>query len=158
MIANATAPGRHYQNAYVTRDLDAAVSRFETAVDLRRQFTTRAKLDVSTPDGPRDLEAKVAFLWVEDLNIELIEPIGGTLDLYSEAMPAGDGLGFHHVCHRVEDWAAARKAVDGSPFPLVLEGGHEALKFLFVDTREWLGHYLELCWMAPEAWKGMGGR
>jgi hypothetical protein len=59
---------------------------------------------------------------------------------------------------RTPDWNALRAEVDRLRRPVVLEGGHDKLKFLYVDARDLVGHYLEYVWMTPEVWASLGGR
>jgi len=81
------------------------------------------------------------------------------LALYRDALPDDDGIRFHHICHRVEDWATFLAQVDRQPYPVAIRGGTPGmLEFLYLDTRAWLGHYIEYVWMLPERWAAMGGR
>ena len=69
--------------------------------------------------------------------------------IYRDALPEGDELKFHHVCHIVDDWAALEAHIAANPFPVVLKGGTPGkLQFCYVDTRPWLGHYTEYMWVA----------
>ncbi len=152
--------GRHYQNAYVTRNLDKAVAHFRNQADIRKIMQFEVPVELWTPRGSGTGVQKLAFIWVEDLNIELIEPRSGdVLAIYRDALPEDDRLAFHHVCHRVDDWDGLAARLAKQPYPVVLKGGTAGmLEFLYLDTREWLGHYLEYVWMAPERWPQMGGR
>jgi hypothetical protein len=40
----------------------------------------------------------------------------------------------------------------------VLERGGDALKFLYLDTRAFLGRYIEYVCVTDERWKRVGGR
>ena len=152
--------GRHYQNAYVTRNVDKAVASFREHADVRTIMEIETPVQVWTPQGEGSGVQKLAFVWVEDLNYELIEPKSGdVLAIYRDALPVGDGLQFHHVCHVVDDWAELEAKVAASPFPVVLKGGTPGLlQFCYTDTRSWLGHYTEYVWMVPDRWAAMGGR
>lgn len=152
--------GRHYQNAYVTRNVDKAVAEFRERAEVRTVLETEVAVEVWTPQGTGTGVQKLAFVWVEDLNYELIEPKSGdVLAIYRDALPDGDGLKFHHVCHVVDDWDALMAKVERQPYPVVLKGGTAGLlQFLYLDTREWLGHYTEYVWMVPDRWAAMGGR
>jgi len=152
--------GRHYQNAYVTRNVDKAVADFKRYADVRALMEIEVPVKVWTPKGEGTGVQKLAFVWVEDLNYELIEPKeGDVLALYRDALPADDRLVFHHVCHVVDDFDALMARVEKQPFPVVLKGGTPGLlEFVYVDTRPWLGHYTEYVWMVPERWTAMGGR
>lgn len=152
--------GRHYQNAYVTRNVDKAVSEFEQRADIRLLMETQVSVNLWTPQGEGVGVQKLAFVWIGDTQIELIQPIDGdVLALYRDALPVDDSLQFHHICHLVNDWEALMARVERQPCPIVLKGGTPGvLEFLYLDTRRWLGHYTEYVWMAPDRWTAMGGR
>jgi hypothetical protein len=150
--------GKHFQNAYVTRNLDSAIERFKSRADIRKLLQFEAAIEVMTAAGPRTCINKLAFIWIEDFQYELIEPGAGTLSLYRDDLPADDSLFFHHVCMRVDKWDDFRARVDRQPLPVAIEGGSDALRFLYLDAREFLGHYLEYVWMTPERWAQVGGR
>lgn len=152
--------GRHYQNAYVTRNVDKAVAQFKDRADIRTLLETQVSVNLWTPKGEGVGVQKLAFVWVGDMQFELIQPIeGDVLSLYRDALPTDDSLKFHHVCQLVDDWDAFMARVDQQPFPVVLKGGTAGmLEFLYLDTREWLGHYTEYVWMVPDRWAAMGGR
>jgi len=152
--------GRHYQNAYVTRNIDQAVAQFKERADIRLLLETEISVTLWTPHGEGIGTQKLAFLWIGDMQIELIQPgQGDVLALYRDALPADDRLRFHHVCHRIDDWDAFLAQVVRQRFPVALKGGTPGmLQFLYLDTRKWLGHYTEYVWMVPERWAAMGGR
>jgi len=151
--------GKHYQNAYVTRNIEKAIEAVKARAKVRKIIQYQGESEVMTPDGPRVQGSKLAFIWVEDLQYELIEPISGNLELYREALPADDAPKFHHICMRVDNWDDFRARVGQQPFPVVIERASDpALKFLYLDARELLGHYLEYTWMTDERWAQVGGR
>ncbi len=150
--------GRHFQNAYVTRNIAGALSKFKTRGDIRKLLQFEVTTDVKTPAGLGKLTSKLAFIWVEDLQYELIEPVSGLDALYRSALPADDSLVFHHTCMRVNDWEDFRARVERQSWPVVIEGGSDALRYLYLDARDLLGHYLEYVWMTDERWAQVGGR
>lgn len=151
--------GHHYQNAYVTRDIEKWVSVFQQRAKVDRILRHEGVTTVMTPNGPASQSSKLAFIWVGDLQYELIQPTGGDVTLYADGLPADDGLSFHHVCMRVPDWDDFRARVDRQPYPIAIEraGTGDALRFLYLDARPFLGHYLEYVWMTDETWARMGG-
>ena len=149
--------GYHYQNAYVTRDVKKGVEAFQQRANVDRVLTYEGSTPVTTPEGAGIQTNKLAFIWVGDLQYELIQPISGSVRVYSDALPADDSLRFHHICMRVADWGEFRARVDRQPYRVVLEGGNELLRFLYLDARPFLGHYLEYTWMTDELWTRMGG-
>jgi len=59
--------GRHYQNAYVTRNLEAAVSELTARADVRSAVTFEAATEVLTGEGRKRQTLKMAFIWAGDL-------------------------------------------------------------------------------------------
>jgi hypothetical protein len=153
----AMIEGFHYQNAYVTRDIEKWIKTFSERAKVDKVMTYEGTTKITTVNGPGEQTNKLAFIWVGDLQYELIQPVGGDVSLYSDALPAGDGLQFHHICMRVPDWDDFRARVNEQPYPVVLEGGSDHLRFLYLDARPFLGHYLEYTWMDDKVWEQMGG-
>jgi Glyoxalase/Bleomycin resistance protein/Dioxygenase superfamily len=150
--------GKHFQNAYVTRNIQRAIEDFKSKANVRTLLTYEGTTDVVTPTGPGTVSSKLAFIWVDDLQYEFIEPVGGTVSLYRDALPGDDSLLFHHICMRVDDWDDFRARVRTQPLEVAIEGGNDALRYLYLDARPILGHYLEYVWMTPERWAQVGGR
>jgi hypothetical protein len=150
--------GKHYQNAYITRNIDKAVTDFQALADVRKLIRYEGTTEVMTPAGRGPQTNKLAFLWVDDLQYEFIEPGPGIVDIYRNELPADDSLKFHHICMRVDDWDEFRARVDKQPLPVVMERGGDTLRFLYLDARKLLGHYLEYVWMNDATWTQMGGR
>jgi hypothetical protein len=149
--------GRHYQNAYVTRNIAKWIAHFQTHANVRKLLTYEGSIEAWTPAGTITQTSKLAFIWVGDLQYELIEPVSGA-SLFSDALPDDDSLQFHHICNRVDDWDGFRARVDEQPYPVVLERGGDELRFLYLDARKFLGHYLEYVWTTDKIWAQMGGR
>ena len=151
--------GLHYQNAYVTRDIDKAVERFTARADVRSVVQFEATTEVQTALGRRPHSLKMAFIWIGDLQYEFLEPVAEAVPMLAPMLPDDDRPRFHHSCARVPDWEDFRRRVDEQPYPVVIEGeGASGLKFLFLDTRDLLGHYLEYTWMTDASWARLGGR
>jgi len=150
--------GRHYQNAYVTRDIDKAVERFTARADVRSVVQFETTNEVQTAAGRRLNHVKLAFVWVGDLQYEFLEPVAEAVPMLASMLPDDDLPRFHHSCARVPDWEDFRRRVDEQPYPVVFEGEGSDLKYLFLDTRDLLGHYLEYTWMTDASWERLGGR
>lgn len=150
--------GQHYQNAYVTRDIKKAMADFQTRADVRIESSYEGEVPVRTPEGMVMMHNRIAFMWVGDLQYELIEPVAGLEHIYAQALPAGDGIAFHHVCMRVRDWNVLKEQLEARALPIAFEGEAGPLRFLYVDARPWCGHFLEYTWMSEEMWVASGGR
>lgn len=147
--------GHHFQNGYVTRDIDKCVAQFRKSAQVDRIDQFGGASTQITVNGPAVLDLKIALIWIGDMHFELIQPVGGAVDLYSDALPADDGMKFHHICMRVSHWGEFRARVDRQPYPVVLEGSDDQARFLYLDTREFLGHYVEYAWVPDDRWKLM---
>ena len=107
--------GQHYQNAYVTRDIDKAVARVTARADVRSVVQFEATTEVLTAAGTMPHTIKLAFIWVGDLQYEFIEPIAEAVPMFSTMLPYDDVPRFHHSCARVPDWDDFRRRVDEQP-------------------------------------------
>jgi hypothetical protein len=151
-----------FQNAYVTRDL----ARAEALISQRHGITDWIHFDpdmdvYTATDGWAPCRVKVALGWVGNLQIELIEAVSGNVRHYLEYLPpnpADFSPRLHHICMRVPDWDAARAEVAERGWPIAYEGQVEGCKFVYIDTRDSLGHYAEYMWMSPELWAASGGK
>jgi hypothetical protein len=151
--------GRHYQNAYVTRNIDKAVAEFTAKADVRTSMQFQVTTEVLTSEGLKEQTVKLAFIWVGDLQYEFIEPVSEAVPVFSSWLPDDDAPKFHHSCSLVDDWDDFRRRVDEQGYPVVFEGAAgTGVKFLYLDARDVIGHYLEFCWMSEEQWKQVGGR
>jgi len=149
----------HYQNAYVTRDLDGALAIFRAQYGFDGFQRIEVSYELSTPAGRGTASVKLALGWIGNLQYELIEPVSGLIDVYRQGLDDRHPLHFHHACMRVPDWAEFRARVDRERLPVAMEGGTPGhLLWLYLDARDTLGHYLEYCWMTPERWALIGGR
>lgn len=147
-----------FQNAYVTRNLDKAVAGLRERHGVADWMLIDFATDVTTPHGEGPVEAKVALAWVGPMQIELIEPLSGLGQIYSDALPADDSLRFHHVGMRVPSQAALRAEAAARRWPVMFQGGGEGYSFTYIDARDTLGHYLEYVELRQDMWEASGGR
>jgi hypothetical protein len=147
--------GYHYQNAYICDDIEVAIELFRKHADIGNVRVMDIAQPVSTPHGMKTVATRLAFIWIGDLQYELIQTVNDETGIYANARSNGGPLRFHHICMRVDDWDGFRARVAAQQLPVVMERANEgdALKFLYVDAREFLGHYLEYTWMSDERWE-----
>lgn len=149
----------HYQNAYITRDLDRAIEVFRTqhGFDAFRSFEISYELKLRGTVGTASI--KLALGWIGNLQYELIQPVSGLVDIYTAELRDASVMQFHHVAMRVLDWDGFRADVDRLKLAVVMEGGTPGLtQWLYIDARETVGHYIEYCYTPPERWAALGGR
>jgi hypothetical protein len=146
----------HYQNAYVTADIDRAVALLEEQFSAAGKAT---RIDITqkfwTPQGEGEGTLKLAFVQVGRLQYELIEPVSGNVAIYKDAVVPGQPMRFHHVAMRTDDIDAVRAESEKHGRKIVLAGEAPGVRFLYADARDTLGHYLEYV-SAPQAfWDAM---
>lgn len=151
--------GHHYQNAYICDDIDAAIAAFATRADIGQVRPFEVEQMLWTPNGIRRVASRIAFIWVGDLQYELIQVVDDQSGIYANFANNGGLMHFHHICMRVPEWEPFRAAIARQDLPVVLERANDGdlLKFLYLDARTFCGHYLEYVWMTDERWLQLGG-
>jgi hypothetical protein len=146
--------GQLYQLGYVCDDIEAGIAQFRGRGMTHEPHVMEVKQTVRTPDGDVEQHIKLCFIWIGDMQFELIQAISDPIGVYANAPSNGGPIRFHQVCFRVDDWADFRARVDKQDLPVVMERdmGEGQLKFLYLDGRAKFGHYLEYTWMTDEAW------
>jgi hypothetical protein len=155
----------HFQNAYVTHNLDKAMEIVSERFGVERFDRFDPDMVVKTQAGHQPLVCRVASYWAGGLNIEIIEPVSGWVDHYAAMLPADrtDAVPrFHHISLRREDEVAMREEIARLGLPLAFEGpvsikvAIPSLIFVYLDGRASLGHFVEFTWKSPEAWTYVG--
>lgn len=149
----------HYQNAYVTHDLEKAKDMLSERYGLKDYIGFEMELPVRTPEGERSLGVKVACAWVGSLQIELIEPVSGAVEPYLPYLPADRSDAtprFHHISLRRDDYDAMQAEIARLGLPFVCEGGIPDLLYTYLDGRSTFGHYVEYVWASEAGWKMIG--
>ena len=150
--------GLHYQNAYICDNIEAGIDLFRGRGLAKEPVIIPVDQLVATPQGPKRQKGRICFIWIGDLQFELIENEIDEAGIYANCVPNGGPLRFHHICFRVNDWADFRARVDQQEFPIAMErdlteaSAPDALKFLYLDARKVFGHYIEYTWMPQAQW------
>lgn len=149
----------HYQNAYVTHDLEWAVDHVSETFGLEDWARFEVEFPVETPEGERLQATKVASAWGGHLQIELIEPVSGYIDPFMAFLPADKSvrsLTFHHFAQRRESLEEIEAEIARMGLPIACKGGIPDLIYTYIDTRPSLGHFSELVWATPAGWEMIG--
>ncbi len=147
--------GTHYQNGYVCDDIEAAIAEFKARGLTKDPMIIPVDQMVDTPDGPKRQKSRISMFMHGGVQYELIEVEIDETGAYANAKDNGGKMRFHHICLRVPDYEAFRKAVDEQDLPLVFErnSGPGALSFAYLDGRKAFGHYLEYTCMPDAVWE-----
>lgn len=148
-----------FQVGYVTRDLDRAIEHSQSTFEAGEFSILDIGLDLDTPEGPQSIQLRVGTAWVQALQIELIEPVGGYVVPYAPFLPqdADDFVPrFHHAAVRRDDLNNMRREIEAMDAPIVFETGGNGISSIFVDARRRIGHHLEFVCATPEGWQLLG--
>jgi hypothetical protein len=145
----------HYQNAYVTHDLDEAMALLRKRFGVGDYIVFEPDMLFKTPLGEKPCRVRAALAWAGGLQIELIQPVSGYIDHYTPYLPPNRSdptPRFHHIAVRRDDLAAMRQEIERLGLPLAFEGAVPGLVFIYLDARQAFGHYFEYVWAEAETW------
>ncbi|MGE0385529.1 MAG: hypothetical protein AB7Q97_12420 [Gammaproteobacteria bacterium] len=143
-----------FQLAYQTRDMAAAKRAMEAHFGVRRWESSPV---LQAASGAFLTDAKT---WVGDIMIQIQEVTrtaqasAGEVTFWDSPAPEpGQLLRLHHVAHMVyedSDWEHVLGEAARNNFRIVFQGQYEdILKYMYLDTRAILGHYLEYIHCLP---------
>ena len=137
--------GRCGQLGYVTNDIDRAIEAFAQGSGVTK-FLRNDGIELTVGEG-KQARCNVAIAITAGMQIEIIQPTGGSDHVYSQIL---DGKGYqlklHHQCHYVdtqEEFDAAKSAIRQAGYPIVIEGVDPAAQYFYADMRKLLGHHVE---------------
>ncbi len=145
---------RHNQIAYVTNDMERALSVFrdDYGVPAFHVFANDTPGLIQSDDA----RLRIALALVGGVEIELIEPQGDTAPLFSAVLSGGGfAIRFHHIACRIDgtlaDYDAHMASIDTAAHPIAWYGAMgDLMRFAYTDERALLGHYVEHVWMRPD--------
>ncbi len=141
------------QVAIVVRDIEAAARKWADVLGMPTPevIITRPGLEVAqTYKGVRSsAQAKLAFFNLGQVQLELIEPMGGD-STWQEALDR-NGEGFHHLAFWVDGMQKSVDFLRGRGIPMVQRGDMGEGQYAYFDAEEELGVTLELLERKREA-------
>lgn len=153
----ATHYANLFQMSYITRDLDAAMAHCKAELGIEHFDTTDAEVEVLSFGKLRPLKIRAAFGNVGRNQLELIEPVSGAIEIYTDEVDLSKHIiNFHHIAIAVRggiaEWRALLAEVreSGDEFAYLFPpepSDDDKLCFAYVDTRKRLGHYTEYLWI-----------
>jgi methylmalonyl-CoA/ethylmalonyl-CoA epimerase len=134
------------QVGIVVRDLDRAVANYYSVYGAgpwsiytygppeMKNATYRGK--------PSDWSALIAFTWVGDRQLEIIQPLKGP-NIYEEFLEKkGDGI--HHIKEWVDDPLKTIEEYRNRGVAMIQSGDFDGSSFYYFDTEPFLGISLEI--------------
>jgi hypothetical protein len=144
--------GKVVQYCYVVADIEAAMETWARDLGAGPFYTLdRFESSRERPDGSQSLTvANIALGQCGEIQIELVQPLGGSQNIFYEVDPKGASA-FHHVAMFAEDIEAAMEDFAAKGSPWWYRGKFGDMKVAFIDCRRSLGFFVELY----QAGKGM---
>jgi catechol 2,3-dioxygenase-like lactoylglutathione lyase family enzyme len=134
------------QVAIVVRDIDKARNAWAHLLGVDVPEVSIAESNSSRPTlykGNRsDAKAKLAFISMENIQIEIIQPLGGKSTWQEFLDNHGEGL--HHIAFLVKDIDGMEKKFESMGNSTVQRGGWDGGAYSYIDGSKNLGCILEL--------------
>jgi methylmalonyl-CoA/ethylmalonyl-CoA epimerase len=134
------------QVGIIVRDIDKARVAWAQMLGVTAPEVSVAESHFSRPTlykgNPSDAKAKLAFFTMDNLQIELIQPLGGksTWQEYLEK----NGEGVHHIAFQVKDIDRVEKEFSSVNMPTIQRGGWDGGAYSYIDSSNEIGCILEL--------------
>lgn len=134
------------QVAVIVKDIDKARNAWAFVLGMPAPAVSVAEGHESRPtlykSKPTDAKCKLAFFRMENLQIELIQPLGGKSTWQEYLDKYGEGI--HHVAFNVKDINGVEKKFETIQMPTVQRGGWDGGAYSYIDASGDLGCILEL--------------
>ncbi len=158
-----SAFGTFHQFAWVTNDMDRSLANFKNVYGIPSFLVMDQSFDAVVGGQKGKMQLRIALTKVDDVEFEVIQPVGGGIDaIYRDALPADGSYAtvFHHFSVMVdgtqEDWERHLAGLHPDrPIYFHHDGDSPGVRFVYTDDRAFLGHYVEHIWYAPEIRQGM---
>ena len=142
------------QVAFVVPDIEAAVATYSEllGMDPAEIYTPplREAREYRGKPLPPEVNLRVAMIELDNITLELIEPVGGPSVWKDVLDEQGGGATFHHLAFEVGDAGAAAEQLAEQGY----EASHSQIRanggrMFYVDAREELGTLFELLGSGP---------
>jgi hypothetical protein len=134
------------QVALVVKDIDKASAAWSKLLGTDKPEPSIAENFSGRPTlykgNPSDAKAKLAFFTMDNLQVELIQPLGpgSTWQEYLDT----HGEGIHHIAFNVKGIDAMEEKFLKNGNPTVMRGGWDGGAYSYIDATQDLGCILEL--------------
>jgi len=134
------------QIGLVVRDVEKSARAYADllGVDVPGWIITGPQRETNSRyhDKPTDARAKLAFFQMDNISIELIEPVDGPSTWQEFLDTKGEGV--HHIAFHVEDMDGHVAMLGDKGMPLAQRGDFTGGGYTYIDSGKKLGVILEL--------------
>jgi len=134
------------QIGIVVKDLDQAVKQYYEIFnagpwDIYRYGPPEMK-NITYRGKPAEWSAMIAFTWVGDRQLEIIQPLTGP-NIYEEFLETR-GEGLHHIKEWVDDCQRVIDEYAKKGISVIQSGEFDGSSFYYLDTEPYLGINFEI--------------
>jgi len=152
------ALGDIMQVAWVTPDIERSVAQFRDTYRVPEFLVLDTSFPTEVFGEKGEMKLRIALANVDNIQLELIQPVGGGVDrIYRDVLPKDGSHAnvHHHVCVKVkgteQDWEAYVETLGGErPIAYVGNSANQT-RFVYTDERATVGMYVEHIWFSPES-------
>ncbi len=138
--------GRVTQIGVVVQDIEKASQAYSEFLGMGKPqwFLTDTvdKAHTVFKGESTEARAKLAFFELNNITIELIEPVGGPSTWQEFLETKGEGI--HHIAFEIKDMDKKIELLMGGGMSLLQKGDYEGGRYSYMDAGEDLGLILEL--------------
>lgn len=138
--------GRVTQIGVVVQDIEKASQAYAEFLGMEKPqwFLTDTvdKAHTVFKGESTEARAKLAFFELNNITIELIEPVGGPSTWQEFLETKGEGI--HHIAFEIKDMDKKIELLMGGGMSLLQKGDYEGGRYSYMDAGEDLGLILEL--------------
>ena len=134
------------QVGIIVKDIEHARKAWASVLGVPVPDISIAESHESRPtlfnDKPTDAKSKLAFFRMDNLQIELIQPLGGNSTWQEFLDKKGEGI--HHIAFEVKDINGMEKKFERIDMSTVQSGGWNGGAYSYIDAMSDLGCIVEL--------------
>ena len=133
------------QIAIVVEDIDKAAEAYSRIFGLPKPEVRVTDPEVAQAmyrGEPTHDRAKLAFLDMGQVSIELIEPVGENSVWYEVLEEKGEGV--HHIAFQIKGTDEVTDYLESEGMPVIQQGRYTGGMYTYVDSESELGVMLEL--------------
>ncbi|MEM2100405.1 MAG: VOC family protein [Thermoproteota archaeon] len=137
---------RATQIGIVVRNIEKSIEAWEKLLGVKASGIVETepleKTGMKYKGRAAEGRAKLAFLQLENITIELIEPVGGPSTWRDFLEKHGEGI--HHIAFDVSDMESVKKSLRGMGIYIDQEGNFTGGCYAYTDPNSPLGLIIEL--------------
>ncbi len=135
------------QVGIVVEDIEATAAHWAAFLGLEkvpeiRMTSASERVPTEYRGKPTDASAKLAFIRLDNITIELIEPVGED-STWNEFLET-NGEGVHHIAFQVKDMNERIREFGDRDIPMVQRGGWATGEYAYMDGGKNIGLIVEL--------------